>query len=533
MTTRLLLAVADEGVRAMAQVALAELPDIELVGTVDTSSDVMAVMSGDIDVVLLHASVGPMPALAICRELSSRRPDVAVGLLSEVADTETLAGAMEVGVRAVLGATPTVAELQTALGPMLEWVRTVRALTAGRAGTAAIARMVTFIGSKGGVGTSTLALHVALLAAKSDRGRRVCLVDLDLQQGGLAHLMDVTPRRTIADLALVAEGISGRNIDESVFIHRSGLRLLPAPKHGEQAEDVDARAARQVLAAVKGHYDVVVIDAGSVLSEVGATALELSDDVMLVTTADVAALRAGRDKVRMLARLHIRKEDEILTVVNRVSPKQEVQPDLARRIIGTQTTRVSVPADWNRLQPVTNSAQPENIEDGPFRRAVTALTRDIGLLATPVRPDSAAARGAVASTPPPSGRSTRGRRRSHGNVELMPDSGQVALEGMVTLAAGLLLVLLMIQLVAVGLCAVLAERAADAAAVAGTRTSGARLVAATHAADDRLPGWLDHAVSIQDYGSLADQYRVTVHIPRMMPWSGWDPTFTAGASASD
>ena len=534
MSTRLLLAVADEGVRAFTQVALAELPDVELTGTVATSSDVMAVIGGDIDIVLLHPSVGPMPYLAICRELSSRRPDIAVGLLFEGSDSETLARAMEVGVRSVLSANPTVAELQTALAPMLDWVRSVRALSAGRAGAANVARMVTFVGAKGGVGTSTVALHMALLAAKADRTRRVCLVDLDLQQGGLAHLLDVTPRRTIADLALVAEGISGRNIDESVFVHRSSLRLLPAPKNGEQAEDVDARAARQILAAVKGHYDVVVVDAGSVLSEVGATALELSDDVFLVTTADVAALRAGRDKVRMLARLHVRKEDEILTIVNRVSPKQEVQPDLARRVVGTEITRVSLPADWHRLQTVTNSAQPEDLEDGPFRRAITALTRDVGLLAAPSR---AAAAPAVATNPmsaklvaPKRGR-RRGSSRAGAEVTVVSDAGQIAPDGLVGNVGALLVAVVLLPVVAIGIAGVYASKGADAAALAGSRASGSAQLAADAAVDDKLPGWLSHTVTIQT-GTDPDNYRVEVSIPMVVPGLV-SPTFGATASASN
>lgn len=442
MSARILLAAADDSVRRMAQASMAELPEIEVAGAVSTSQDVLAVLDGDLDIVFVHDSVGPLPFLALCRDITARRRDLAVVVMSDAPDAALLMSAMEAGVRAVVGAPPTVDELQVRLPALMEWVRSIRALSSLGAGTAGGARVVALNGAKGGVGTSTVALHLALLAAKADRSRRVCLLDLDLQQRGLAHLLDVGARRTVADLVPVADAMSPRAIEETVFVHQSGLRLLPAPRLGEQSEDVDGRSMSQILAALMGHYDLLVIDTGSSLNDATAAALELAQDLLVVTTADVASLRAARDKVRMLARLQIAKEESVTTLVNRASTRQEVQPGLARRVVGTEVARVALPADWKRLEPVTNAARPEELELGPFRRAVTALANDLRLLggAAPGAAEGAASAGAAGaaagaatgdSTPAGAalGRNRRMRRRRR---PAEPPPARVAVEPPVT-----------------------------------------------------------------------------------------------------
>ena len=62
-------------------------------------------------------------------------------------------------------------------------------------------KIVAVAGAKGGVGCSTVALHIALAAAGHDSERPVCLAELDLQTGDLRSLLDLQSHRSIADLA--------------------------------------------------------------------------------------------------------------------------------------------------------------------------------------------------------------------------------------------------------------------------------------------------------------------------------------------
>ena len=124
-------------------------------------------------------------------------------------------------------------------------------------------RMVAIAGAKGGVGATTVAVHLALEAARRGPDRSVCLVDFDLQAGDVRSYLDLTHRRSVGDLVDVASDLSSRQLDESLSAHPSGLRVLLPPPEGERAEDVTGDVARRILGALRSRFDVVVVDVGA------------------------------------------------------------------------------------------------------------------------------------------------------------------------------------------------------------------------------------------------------------------------------
>lgn len=92
---------------------------------------------------------------------------------------------------------------------------------------------MTVTGAKGGVGTTVTAVQLALAARAA--GRSVALVDLDLQSGDVASYLDVQFRRSIVDLAGIAD-ISVRVLQDAVHDHHTGLGLLLAPEEGSAAK---------------------------------------------------------------------------------------------------------------------------------------------------------------------------------------------------------------------------------------------------------------------------------------------------------
>ncbi|KIF05971.1 septum formation initiator, partial [Streptomyces sp. RSD-27] len=212
---------------------------------------------------------------------------------------------------------------------------------------------------KGGVGTTFTAVQFALAAAAS--GRRTALVDLDLQAGDVGSYLDVQFRRSVADLAGIQD-ISPRVLQDAVYEDRSGLALLLAPADGERGEDLDERATRQVLSALRARYELVVVDCGTQLTGANATAVEQADVAVLVTTPDVVAVRAAKRIVRMWERLQVRKAEDTALVVNRWSRHSEIQPSLIEKITKTRPTRTPVPAAFKELQGVVDAGRVQDLD---------------------------------------------------------------------------------------------------------------------------------------------------------------------------
>ncbi|MBB4773290.1 AAA family ATPase [Actinomadura livida] len=444
MSIQILLGIEDRDLAASLTGQFRELPDIKVVAVETSSNHVAGTVATlpQLDVVLVHQALGPLPALDLIRELVVRRPQLAVILIADEATAETLSAAMAAGARGVISNEPTLSELQNRVQQASEWSRTMRrhftsVEAPGHPGR--LARLVTLCGAKGGVGTTTLAIHLAIAA--SSAGRTVCLVDMDLQNGDIPGYLDVQHRHSIADLAAAAGDLDGAVVAEALFVHPSGPHLLLAPGQGEDAEEVSARAVRQILTVVRSRYDVVIVDGGTHIADANAMAVELADEAVIVTTPDVPALRSARRLARMFARLAIRREEDVSVLLTRQDRRNEIQPDLARKMVGSPLRGVTVPAVFRALEEAANTGSPGAVKNADFRKAVGRAAADLGLLGAAPEQE----------TVPPS-------RRKQG------DAGAVAVEFAGILPLIVLVFLLVWQVVLIGLTSTYSSHAANEAA---------------------------------------------------------------------
>lgn len=248
MAYSVLLGIADPTLASQAAALVGEDSDLEVIGApVQDASEVMAALDASgAEVILLHEDLGPLPVMDLAKEITGRWPHMGVVLVVRDRTPEVLRAALQAGARDVLALPLSFEELVGVKGAGA-WSRTVRdqaSLNTASMSFGVGGRMIAIAGAKGGVGATTLSVHLALEAAGAGRGRSVCLVDLDLQAGDIGLLLDLTHRRSIGDLLDVAHELSPRVFEDALYVHQSGLRVLLAPEAGEQEEDVGASQAR-------------------------------------------------------------------------------------------------------------------------------------------------------------------------------------------------------------------------------------------------------------------------------------------------
>jgi len=331
----------------------------------------------------VHERIGPVPALELIREVALRFPAIGVILVTYDAGPALFASAMDSGARGLVTMPLSYEELAARLAAAAQWSTGVRRHL-GQSGdvfTGPGGTVVTVTGAKGGVGTTVIAVQLALAAQAS--GKTAVLVDLDLQAGDIASYLDIQFRRSVVDLAAIAD-ISPRILSEAVFSHSTGLALLLAPGEGERGEEVTDRAARQIVSALRSRYEVVVIDCGTQITGAGAAAIEMADTALLITTPDVIAVRAAKRMVRLWDRLQIRKAEETTSIVNRYSRGTEIQPALIQRITGTRMAGIAVPANFKDLQGVIDSGRLHDLDSkSVVKQALWGLAGELGLVKTP------------------------------------------------------------------------------------------------------------------------------------------------------
>ncbi|MEU6481960.1 AAA family ATPase [Streptomyces sp. NPDC047017] len=391
MPTRILPAVGDADAVRSITTLLSQLPDAEPLPPVADSTqlvDSLARLAAESvddlpEIVVVHERIGPVPALELVREVALRFPAVGVILVTADAGPGLFPAAMDAGARGLLALPLSYEELAARVQAVAQWSAGVRRHL-GHGGDVLPGvggRVVTVSGAKGGVGATLTAVQLALAAQAA--GRSTALVDMDLQTGDLASYLDVQFRRSVVDLAAIAD-ISPRVLADAVFRHDSGLALLLAPAEGERGEEVTDRAARQIIGALRSRYEIVVLDCGAQLSGASAAAVESADTALLVTTPDVVAVRAAKRTVRMWDRLQIRKAEETTVVVNRHTRATEIQPPLIRKITGTAVAGTAIPANFKELQGAVDAGRVHELDNrSTVKQALWGLAGELGLVAAP------------------------------------------------------------------------------------------------------------------------------------------------------
>ena len=155
------------------------------------------------------------------------------------------------------------------------------------------ARVIAVMGAKGGVGTSTVALNLAVQTAQLTRGR-VALLEYARPFGQIALMLDLKPRFTLMDALERAGRLDARVLESLAEKHKTGVEILAGPTHAalrdEQRPFVTLEGFVQILELARDTYDFVVIDLGFVNAAEWARLLQMAEHLLLVTEPSALAL---------------------------------------------------------------------------------------------------------------------------------------------------------------------------------------------------------------------------------------------------
>ena len=267
------------------------------VTTTTKSGDAFA-KGADHQLIVIDVASGPKSAVEICREIRatptlSAIPVMCVSVTQEV---EERIHFLEAGADDVMARPFDPRELEARVEALLLRFKRSRDLapivSADGVTLARARRTVAVYSPKGGVGTTTVATNIAI-AAVVRRPDRVVLVDFALQFGGVATLLNLEPKQTLADVVMEEAALQDpEQLRTYAMRHDSGLHVLAAPAAPEAAETITPAHVTQILATLLEAYDMVVIDAGSNLDERVLTIFEKAETVLLPVVPEIGALKA-------------------------------------------------------------------------------------------------------------------------------------------------------------------------------------------------------------------------------------------------
>ena len=234
--------------------------------------------------------------------------------------------AMRAGAREVVCRTAGPAELRAAI--LAVHAEHLRRRSASPAESPVLGKVVAVSGAKGGIGKTTLAVNLAAALA-ADTGERAVLVDLYTQFGDAALLLNIFPRRTLADLVQVdLVDLDAALVEDHLEQHSCGLKLLAGASAPLPLDSLAPDFLEHLLQLLRCEYAYVVLDVPPVLTDTTRRALAEADRVLLVANLfDLTTLADTRLWLEAV------QTDTVQIVLNRVSPSNKLQmPDIARTL---------------------------------------------------------------------------------------------------------------------------------------------------------------------------------------------------------
>jgi pilus assembly protein CpaE len=226
-------------------------------------------------------------------------------------------------------------------------------------------RAVAVFSSKGGCGTSFIATN---LGAAFDAP--TVLVDLNLQAGDLSLFLGLEPKFSIADLVENRARIDDSLLKSYVVPHTSNLSLLAAPREADLADDIEPEHIFEVLEVLRERYDYVVIDPQHTFDAITLSALDQADDVVLVLTLDIPAIRSTQRALALFDRLGYPRH-KVRIVVNRWSKQIDLDLRQVERFLGEKVTGY-VQSDYNTAVNSINLGEPL-VKSDPTSRIATEI----------------------------------------------------------------------------------------------------------------------------------------------------------------
>lgn len=220
-------------------------------------------------------------------------------------------------------------------------------------------KLLTVFSTKGGVGRTLLAINFAV-ALKKMTGKKVCLVDADLQFGDVAIMMHLQPKNTIAGLAReIAD--AGVLEDEVLEAHlatheASGLKVLTAPLRPDEADLVKGPHIDTILKKLKEKYHYIVVDTPAFLSDTVLTSLEVSDFILLLLTMELPTLKSGKLMMEIMQTFGY-NEEKVKIILNRETPDAAFKKSDIEQTLSAEVTAM-IPSEGQVVMPSVNEGEP-------------------------------------------------------------------------------------------------------------------------------------------------------------------------------
>ena len=302
-------------------------------------------LQGDgVKLAIVHIDPDPDENLQRVAALIKQHPGTSFFVMSAVLETSLVLDAMHAGVKEFV---PLPVNQQ-------KFLSALERVSAGQVAEKR-AKVLNFIPTMGGCGSTTIACNVAASLAKNSK---TLLIDMDLARGSAASAFDVRPRYSIADVMDPTTQLDSALLDNALSVHRnSGLAVLARPELVEDSQRVNRAGLQRLLGVVTRMFDYVLMDSIMSTDQIYQAALTAADLNILVMQLNVPSAKNTERFLGTLRRMGI-DMDKVKVIVNRSTRKgYDIDAEEVERALGVKIAW-NVPNDFKNAITALNYGEP-------------------------------------------------------------------------------------------------------------------------------------------------------------------------------
>jgi pilus assembly protein CpaE len=378
--TTLLVASSDEHFRESVRDSLINLPEAKIVAEYqEVAANLYIRVLQDLERhpragLIVDISGDPEGSIKAIEKVKQAAPDLFVIVSNFSADGEMVIQCMRAGANEFLLQPLKRTEFRDAMG------RLERAPRLGTAGESKLGKIYTFIGTKGGVGTTTMAVNFASVLAQ----RKVSTVAIDLDWIGndVAMQLGASPQYTLMEVGENLERLDQALFEGFVTRDPLGFFLVGPPDAMEQHGHFSDHQLREFATFLVEKYDAIVVDGGrNISNDLVLAAAQVSASVFLVIDQEFPSIRNAQRYIGFLMRMGF-NQDQIRVVVNRYSKKitanqaslEQIQQTLNQAVFYGIPGSPAVIASINKGRPFVANREQAGDLDRVFRAFVDKAT---------------------------------------------------------------------------------------------------------------------------------------------------------------
>ena len=235
--------------------------------------------------------------------------------------------------------------------------------------------IVSYLGTKGGTGTTTMAVNGAA-DIRRITNRSTVIVDLKNGPGDVALFLGLRPRHSVLTALDKLAWIDPMMLSRYIVEHECGLHVLAAGDDFNRPALREADAVEHTVRALNAIYDYVILDVGTSLTMPAAGALQLSDAILMVANPDVPCLRNLQRLIDAVKTAGVPRE-RLQIILNRASEFGVLSTGQIERVLGF-TIAFSVNSDYRTVASAVNSGVPVSaLRAAEINSQLEAIARSI------------------------------------------------------------------------------------------------------------------------------------------------------------